>query len=227
MQEGVEVNELYERGMERIGCWPCPSSDLAEFEIVKKIHPRLWKKWEETLREAGIRENEIKHGFWRWRKLSKGQKKLAAELKLHIEERNRKRFEYNLCKRNGILSVSGALENLDFDRTLNLAKIFGKVKINKDNFEINGIAVYKNGKFEFNVGDEKEAKKIIKRIYGIAERAKHCFGCGVCLGQCKNNAIELREGKTWITDKCASCQRCHNRCPIIRYSTNNTEFIEV
>ena len=35
-QQKGDYNPLYERGMERIGCWLCPASDLGEMEEVQK-----------------------------------------------------------------------------------------------------------------------------------------------------------------------------------------------
>jgi phosphoadenosine phosphosulfate reductase len=86
-REGVEYNPLYRLGLERIGCWLCPSSSLSEIELVKKLHPKLWKLFEETLLESGFTKKEIKHGFWRWLKLPKGQKELLNHLAINENPR--------------------------------------------------------------------------------------------------------------------------------------------
>jgi len=186
LMEGAEVNHLYEYGMERLGCWACPGSDLAEIEILKRIHPDLWRRWESVLKKSGLSEKAINHGFWRWRNPGKAQREVAGRVGVAVT-----RFEY------------GSDGRFDFERTVNFARVLGEVKFTKGGFEVNG---------HFFNGDN--CNKVIK---SIAERATHCFGCGVCLSQCKNNAIEIRDGKAWINDNCISCGRCHRRCPIVRY----------
>jgi phosphoadenosine phosphosulfate reductase len=73
--KGAEYNPLYERGMERIGCWLCPAADLAELETVKE-HAPDWERWQELL-ASFARERELPGewaglGLWRWRVLPKG-----------------------------------------------------------------------------------------------------------------------------------------------------------
>ncbi|MFQ5800472.1 MAG: phosphoadenosine phosphosulfate reductase family protein [Candidatus Hydrothermarchaeales archaeon] len=91
MLEGAPVNPLYRLGLERIGCWVCPSSSLAELELVKETHPHLWRRLEESLPALGFTDNEVKYGFWRWRNLPKGQKELRDRLKVRRRQRKRLR----------------------------------------------------------------------------------------------------------------------------------------
>jgi len=58
MQEKAPYNILYEQGLDRIGCYMCPSSDLGVIEHVKQSHPQLWCEWEEKVIKWGI-----EHGF--------------------------------------------------------------------------------------------------------------------------------------------------------------------
>jgi ferredoxin len=41
-----------------------------------------------------------------------------------------------------------------------------------------------------------------------------CIGCGICVSECKVNAITLENSKAYINqDKCIRCGVCHNVCP--------------
>jgi len=69
-QEKAPYNELYKRRIDRTGCFMCPSSDIATFEIIKNEYPDLWKKWDDK-----IEEYREKHGLpeswavnFEWRK---------------------------------------------------------------------------------------------------------------------------------------------------------------
>ena len=69
----LKVNPLYYMGFNRIGCYMCPASDLADLENVKLIHPNLWERWQNILiqwkEKKKYGEKWIKYGLWRWRNL--------------------------------------------------------------------------------------------------------------------------------------------------------------
>jgi len=89
-REEAESNPLYERGLERIGCWVCPSSSLAETHSFRELHPEMWQRFEKALLAQGFTEDEVRFGFWRWKSLPKGQKNLMDDLGL--EPGNRKQL---------------------------------------------------------------------------------------------------------------------------------------
>ncbi|HQN92375.1 MAG TPA: phosphoadenosine phosphosulfate reductase family protein, partial [Methanoculleus sp.] len=68
-REKAPYNRLYERGLDRIGCFMCPSSDLATFAIIGETHPELLKIWHEKLarwqEKQGLDPDWIESGLWR------------------------------------------------------------------------------------------------------------------------------------------------------------------
>ncbi|MHC1625827.1 MAG: phosphoadenosine phosphosulfate reductase domain-containing protein [Methanoculleaceae archaeon] len=42
-------NPLYTRRMDRIGCYICPSSDMATIQIISEQYPEEWRRWEERV----------------------------------------------------------------------------------------------------------------------------------------------------------------------------------
>jgi phosphoadenosine phosphosulfate reductase len=70
-REKAPYNTLYERGLDRIGCFICPSSDLATFAIIGESHPELLGMWYQRLarwgEERGLPEDWIERGLWRKR----------------------------------------------------------------------------------------------------------------------------------------------------------------
>ncbi len=79
----IPINPLYHQGHHRIGCYMCPSSDLAELQLVKKTHPKLWSEWESFLRKwaekKGYSWKWLKYGLWRWRKTPSYMEKIVSE----------------------------------------------------------------------------------------------------------------------------------------------------
>jgi phosphoadenosine phosphosulfate reductase len=72
-REKAEYNPLYEKGMERIGCWLCPAADMAEFNVMEHK-----SDWEDRLgtyaKEHGLPDEWVTYGLWRWKELPKGVK---------------------------------------------------------------------------------------------------------------------------------------------------------
>ena len=70
-REKAPYNRLYERGLDRIGCFMCPSSDLATLEIIKDACPDLWSMWLEKLsrwqEKQGLPCDWVERGLWRKR----------------------------------------------------------------------------------------------------------------------------------------------------------------
>jgi len=55
-REGARYNRLYERGLDRIGCFMCPSSDVAVLRRIAETHPSLWAMWTERLSAWRIKQ---------------------------------------------------------------------------------------------------------------------------------------------------------------------------
>ncbi len=55
-----------------------------------------------------------------------------------------------------------------------------------------------------------------------------CVGCGACQKVCFVDAIEISDGKAWITDQCRGCGRCAEGCPnkAIKIKTPSVAEIE-
>ncbi|MEN6611124.1 MAG: phosphoadenosine phosphosulfate reductase family protein [Methanoregulaceae archaeon] len=48
-REKAPYNVLYERRLDRIGCFMCPSSDIALIRYIREEYPELWNGWEKHL----------------------------------------------------------------------------------------------------------------------------------------------------------------------------------
>lgn len=70
-REHAPYNPLYELGLDRIGCFICPSSDIACMKDIAARYPELWEMWQTRLREWGAAhgksEEWVAKGQWRIR----------------------------------------------------------------------------------------------------------------------------------------------------------------
>ncbi len=68
-REEAPYNRLYEQGLDRIGCYICPSSDLALLRMIENGYPELMGAWNERLRawqrEKGLPDEWVAEGHWR------------------------------------------------------------------------------------------------------------------------------------------------------------------
>lgn len=240
-KKGVPYNVWYERGLERIGCWLCPASDMADLEIVKKFFPD-YKKWENFLKEwrdkNGYPREWLDMGLWRWRKLPKGILDIleregvvlyGKEKTKEPEDTNAFKFYsaegYQPCE--GGVSVEGMFDRrLDMGRVTNLMQILGEGAYDNktDSCSFEDMDVFGEGGVAIRGKNEKEAKKLMSKVRDIILRAHLCVGCGICTGRCDQDALRLEEHVYVDEEKCIHCGECLGPCPVIGYGEREFEF---
>jgi cysteine desulfurase/selenocysteine lyase len=78
----LPVNPLYDRGIERIGCYLCPAMLESEHELLRGMHPERAQRWDRFLagwaERHGLPEEYARWGLWRWRDLPPKMRELCA-----------------------------------------------------------------------------------------------------------------------------------------------------
>ena len=233
-REKADFNPLYNEGYHRIGCYLCPSSPLAEFESLRNTHPEYHEKWESKMHEwaekYGFPDEWIEMGFWRWKKLPKGQMELINKLGLNIEpDRSSpgERFELQVtkgiapCTKSGF-SLEGAFSSgIDLHRVSKVFPIFGKTRLSEEMGALrttageNSIALFSSGSVVVRGEDEKTVDRMTEKMKRAVTRAIFCQECGSCVPQCEHGALSLDAGKISVNEeKCTNCLKCDNwPCP--------------
>jgi phosphoadenosine phosphosulfate reductase len=71
LREHAPYNVLYEQHLDRIGCFMCPSSDMAMIHMIEAEYPRLWETWVAPLEQwqhtRGLSDDWVTSGKWRIR----------------------------------------------------------------------------------------------------------------------------------------------------------------
>jgi cysteine desulfurase / selenocysteine lyase len=79
--QGLEINPLYDRGLERIGCYLCPAMLESEYEELKTIQPAYAERWtaflESWAAKKGYPDAFASWGLWRWRALPPKMRELC------------------------------------------------------------------------------------------------------------------------------------------------------
>ncbi|HMA04294.1 MAG TPA: aminotransferase class V-fold PLP-dependent enzyme, partial [Methanomicrobiales archaeon] len=85
----LPVNPLYDRGIERIGCYLCPAMLESEHELIREMHPEFAQRWDRFLERwaAGhnLPEEYARWGLWRWRGLPPKMQELCARGGIALE----------------------------------------------------------------------------------------------------------------------------------------------
>jgi cysteine desulfurase/selenocysteine lyase len=77
----AEINPLYDKGLERIGCYLCPAMLESEYEVLRIIHPEYARRWDTFLEtwadKKGLPGVFCTWGLWRWRALPPKMRELC------------------------------------------------------------------------------------------------------------------------------------------------------
>ena len=79
--QGLAINPLYDKGLERIGCYLCPAMLESEYEELKTIQPAYAERWtaflESWAAKKGYPEAFSSWGLWRWKALPPKMRELC------------------------------------------------------------------------------------------------------------------------------------------------------
>ncbi len=231
----LPYNKLYDEGFERLGCYLCPASTLAEFKDVEAACPELWLKWvnvlEDWRRRLGQPKEWVDLGLWRW--LTPAFAKRRLELKT-LSYSSNWRTEYV----SRLIEGAARLSPIKIDREessitayfndellgdKHLLTFASNAKMLKANVyrdveglivETNRAKVVINGRvvkalFKEHSGVEDLAD-VLKNIY----RVRECIKCGSCTIWCPEKAIKLTSNGPLPRVPCLSCRICVENCPI-------------
>jgi len=238
--KGARYNPLYERGFQRIGCWLCPSCDLAERELLNltKVDQEPWSRiLEEERKMRDLPEEWIEKGFHRFKKLPPHMVRLAGEMGMERELLDTGRISkgrkgsfmfvdgYGSCADG--LSQEGVLNpGMERKRFISLLNIIGPVtniegtegvEVRPEGWSMKRAAVesYSDGTIVIRGSSEDEIKNVRRKLESVIKRTEGCIGCGICVGRCSSDALHIDEsGKVMISEeKCIHCGMCLGPCP--------------
>jgi phosphoadenosine phosphosulfate reductase len=236
-------NPWYEHGLDRIGCFLCPASDLAELELVKSESDRS-KEWDAYLHKyaesIGQPKEWVELGLWRWKRVPASVKEELARTGIIIPERQRKELEetasrlLTLRMQDGFspcvlgFSIEGAFSRkLDLLRAANLLNMVGDVTTNEEEgwCSIEGVTLFDEGALIAKGKDQKAIREKVERVRRAVVKAEECVGCGVCIARCKEGALRLEQDRVLVISlKCIHCGGCMEPCPAVSFGDTTFDF---
>ena len=231
-------NVWYTRGLDRIGCFLCPASDLAEFDAIEGKSERF-TQWDNFLHEYA-KNNDLppewkKFGLWRWknapesmreeiervtgRNVSDLTKRVVSKddgpLRIKIQD------GYSPCTMG--YSIEAALSRpIDLKKVKPFCRALGWIiEEDPDGEYITAdyVTIYRDGAIISKAGNMNDAKRRMDHAWQVIVRAEQCVGCGLCATRCRPNALFMKDGKVQINeDECIFCRDCFGPCPSANFS---------
>ncbi len=225
-----QPNPLYEEDFERIGCWLCPAALQSEFSSLKRLHPELHDRWDSTLRawakENNLEKRYIDWGFWRWRKHPAKMIETAADHKIDLRAHSGEKKEIALQAVRGRspcgleYSVEATLtspQNHPFSAVAGALGMLGEVKYAEDvgaaviKTEKGRVTAFANGHIMIIAG-KLEAEELLKKVSETILRVQMCTRCGICMKNCDQGAITVKDTIMIDEKKCNRCGKCARGC---------------
>ncbi|MGA1821893.1 MAG: phosphoadenosine phosphosulfate reductase family protein, partial [Thermoplasmatota archaeon] len=240
-RSGAPYNGLYEQGFNRIGCWLCPSTDMAERELIGRtaVDPAEWDSaLEKERKRRNLPDEWIRYGFHRFKRLPPSMEKMASDMDLDLRHRIESGGEDTMedpiilvegsrsCK-TGLNQEGRISENIPWTRFGNLLNIIGEVTSVQEvegieivppgwSAKLPALEVYRDGALILRGIDERDLDSRRKALVSVSLRSTGCIGCGVCVGRCPIGALSIdTASKTVMIDGgiCIHCGSCLGPCP--------------
>ena len=238
---GAKYNPLYERGLERIGCFMCPSADLADLALAE-MEAKDFARWQEFLEShansnSRLPDKWLRYGLWRWKSVPQSILEATGVDSSHLSQQDddaeasleRMRFHstegYSPCVEG--LSMEGVFDRpLDMDRVSNMLNILGEVAVSPDGriAEVRGITIFAEGAVMVKAIDEAELDSKTSALKQAVIRAMECVGCGICVGRCPENALTVDGQVTVDEDMCTHCGSCLGPCPVVSFRDDELDI---
>lgn len=233
----LSPNPLYFLGFERIGCFMCPASTLAELELVSKTHPDLWNRWLGVLlywaNRLDMPREWVEYGLWRWNAPARYRTMIAKRLSIVNRVDNwRKTFAKMVPIE--ILDVQRSNSHIEivFKEPIDLAFLVHQIHIiHPKKYSINeegsaniywdSCSLYiSSNRITLRYNIENDVEKLID-VLKLLFRWYLCTGCRSCEANCISGAFKVVEGENGVykpmvvnKTKCLGCRFCMYNCPV-------------
>ena len=223
MMRDEPANPWYDLGLERIGCYPCPATDLADLEIVEEHFPG-YARWKEFLAEwaeaTGRDQRWVDLNLYRFHKVPKYMTEIApGSEKATMEPPYAITFERLPPEAEG--EARGRFDReLDLPRAARLLTVLGPTERIGDMIRVDGgaIEVHQDGTVVVHADEKRAAKDLLEKARQLVVRSELCVGCAVCVPRCPTGALAIEDMRVVLDiEGCVHCGSCIGPCAVVDF----------
>lgn len=225
LDRGLPYNPWYEQGMERVGCFLCPTMDLGEAEILKNEYEG-YERWENYLQnyfsERGMGEEWVRYGLWRWYRPPKSVIDRLKEDGITVVAEGERGAKKMQVKRDG-KNLLAFDDSFSMERVAPFLNIISPTREGSDGGLLlekteAGLTVHSDGRVTAEE-PKQPYKRELRRLEELVYRASECVGCGICPARCPTGALTIKNGRIAIDiETCAHCSLClDGPCPVVDF----------
>jgi phosphoadenosine phosphosulfate reductase len=247
--EPFPLNDLYFQGHERLGCYLCPSMNLATIHLMRETHQDLMRRWD-TFLETYAAQMQLppewaRYGLWRSKKFNKLWEQFAADLDVDLKPAATPNPMQSFAITSGFAPCVKGGYSLKgkFQGSIDIALLEpfldtlpGTIKVDTQR----GVASVKNNTYLADIfadgsvyvrfvaeSPDPDYQNIVYLIVGIVARAHGCTRCGVCAQVCTVKALQMDQNQH-IFDRttCIHCGQCTYLCPVFKLAAREVQWEE-
>lgn len=232
-------NYWYAHGLDRIGCFMCPASDMADLDTVSKAsrYPQWNDYLEKYTAENGLPREYKDYGLWRWKSVPQSVKDeikrltgkdlppmaKAAKKDSSADGPVAVRVQDGFSPCTMGYSIEAALSRpIDLMKLEPFTHSLGWViEVDEENntLQANYVTFYGDGSIVSKAFVKNDAQTNMDRAIQLIARAFNCVGCGLCAARCESKALYMENGKVRIhEDDCIFCCKCYGPCPAVNFA---------
>lgn len=235
LKHKLYANPLYYMGYERIGCFMCPASTLAELTLVEQTHPDQWSHWLSVLehwrKQLGLPEEWIAYGLWRWNAPARYRTIMAKRLGVaqRIDDW-RRTFKKMARPRLREVIKDGNAISVRFENDIDcefLEKQYTIVNPASFSKDFRGVVLSFGNSYisisgsliTMRFSKDEDVEKLVDTLK-LMYRWELCTGCRSCEVNCPTHAIEVVEKSSGARPEvqkpsmCIRCKFCLYNCPV-------------
>jgi phosphoadenosine phosphosulfate reductase len=201
----LPLNEAYNWGLSRVGCWACPNEGKLSAFFLEQHHPDLFCKWQDQLEKFAMANGKdiswVRDGEWKKRRAAYEYFEIATKTDLCGKGQD---FVYTLKDR------------VVDDNAINFLKIFGDVeechpgcenmiRIEGDEIDISAFIGSKEIMAHLTGDNGHDIMRLLEKQI---EKGMNCIKCGACVGSCAKGAIKVDDGFHVDKSTCTGCLTC-------------------
>ena len=216
---------------------------------MEETHPNLIGQLTQKLSDIKSKRNfptqYLSWGLWRWKLLPSKMLKLlqGKDITYKIDASSAEsssKLQFFItrspspCVLGGYSSYISANQLLDLELINQLLPILGETNFNEEldillSTDSKGkqTDIFRDGSVivrgDSTVVVDKKGVELAQTLF----RVTYCDGCNVCTFNCEEEALYLNNGKIKVDPtKCIHCKKCNSFCPLLRYRSDASFFIE-